>query len=49
MKAGDKVNRLSDELLIEAYLAAIEYELDREFISLLFTEIRARNISFNLH
>lgn len=44
MKAGDKVNLLSDELLIEAYLAAVEYKLDCEFISLLFSEIRTRRI-----
>ncbi|WP_440895091.1 sporulation histidine kinase inhibitor Sda [Amphibacillus sp. Q70] len=38
------MNLLSDELLIEAYLAAVEYKLDYEFISLLFSEIRTRRI-----
>lgn len=44
MKAGDNVNLLSDELLIEAYWAAVENELDCEFISLLLSEVNARNI-----
>lgn len=44
MKVGDIVKSLSNELLIEAYFAAVELELDCEFISLLFAEISARKI-----
>jgi len=43
-KESDEMNSLSDELLIEAYRAAVDLELNTDFISLLFNEIRSRNI-----
>ena len=39
------MNSLSDDLLIEAYLAAVKYNLNCDFVSLLFSEIRSRKIA----
>lgn len=44
MKVGDIMRSLSDELLIEAYFAALRLKLDCDFISLLFSEISSRKI-----
>lgn len=38
------MSNLTDELLIEAYLVAIEHGLDDDFISLLSSEIKERDI-----
>lgn len=35
---------LTNELLIESYLRALELQLDREFIDLLRAEIQERNL-----
>lgn len=36
---------LSNELLIESYLRALELQLEKEFIDLLQTEIMERNLT----
>lgn len=36
---------LSDELLVDTYKAAIEYELDPEFIQMLKLELKRRQIN----
>ncbi|RAV00596.1 sporulation histidine kinase inhibitor Sda [Paenibacillus sp. YN15] len=36
---------LSNELLIESYLRALELQLDQEFIELLRAEIQERNLA----
>lgn len=41
------MRRLTDELLVEAYFAALKHELDRAFICLLRIEISARKIIIN--
>lgn len=37
------MRQLSDELLIDTYHAAIEYQLDPDFISLIYAEIERRS------
>jgi hypothetical protein len=36
---------LSDEFLLEAYINAVRQKLDRQFIHLLFDEIRTRGLA----
>ncbi|WP_100406416.1 sporulation histidine kinase inhibitor Sda [Bacillus solitudinis] len=35
---------LTDELLVQSYLRALEFELEEDFIQLLFTELCYRNL-----
>lgn len=39
------MEQLSNELLLDAYLAAMKYELDPEFIAMLKQELTRRQIS----
>ncbi|GIM47145.1 hypothetical protein DNHGIG_26940 [Collibacillus ludicampi] len=41
------MHQLSDEILIEAYLQAIEQKLDAHFINLLLEEIQSRGINID--
>jgi hypothetical protein len=41
------MHQLSDEVLIEAYLQAIEQKLDAHFINLLLAEIKSRGINLD--
>jgi hypothetical protein len=43
-KEGDQMKKLTDELLVEAYFAALKHELDPTFIYLLLNEILDRKI-----
>ncbi|MFD1956190.1 sporulation histidine kinase inhibitor Sda [Paenibacillus thailandensis] len=36
---------LSDELLVDTYFAAVQYKLDPEFIQMLQTELKRRQIN----
>ncbi len=36
---------LSDEYLVEAYLNAVQQKLDKQFIDLLYKEIRTRGLT----
>lgn len=38
---------LSDELLVDTYVAAIQYKLDPEFIQMLQNEMKRRQINFD--
>ena len=38
------MRQLSDELLIDTYYAAIEHQLEHEFILMLFAEIMRRKV-----
>lgn len=40
------MRQLSDELLIDAYYAAIEHQLEHDFIMMLFAEIKRRKVDF---
>lgn len=42
------MSKMSDELLIESYLTAIELKLCPDFLALLENEILRRSLKFNL-
>lgn len=41
------MNLLTDDLLVEAYLSAIDHHLDQRFIKLLWSEISTRQLNVN--
>ncbi|WP_017471695.1 sporulation histidine kinase inhibitor Sda [Amphibacillus jilinensis] len=41
------MKQLSDDLLLEAYYAALDLQLDQRFIALLLSELHARQLRSN--